>query len=111
MNNQSTTEQEYEEDILPGNPWIYPGHEDDDADIEVRRLESILSHEEEDIEKKIEKKKNICFDIIELIDEHAHELGDGKYKDMMELLKNDLYDKLSVKATIIVRMDGQDYIF
>lgn len=97
-------------DELPGNPWIYPGHEDDELDIEYRRLEYFLDMEEKKINISLTNKKETCFDIINLIDEHKEELGDGKYKAMLDLLKHDLFDKLNNESSIIIRTNSRVFI-
>ena len=89
-------------DDLPGNPWIYPGSEYDDGLIEFRLNEHILDidEQEEEEESDISKKKELCLELVDLLEDNKETLGSGKYLEFMNLLKNELYDKLENHVTI-----------
>ena len=93
-------------DELPGNPWIYPGSEFDDGIIELRLHEHILDIDEEEEEEideeetELTKKKELCLELVDLLEDNKETLGSGKYLDFMNLLKNELYDKLENRITV-----------
>ena len=88
-------DQEYD-DGLPGNPWIYRGSDADDDHIEERQLESMCQMYADSQKDIISHKKKLCLDLIDLLEDNKEELGSGKYVELCELLKTDLYDKLGI---------------
>ena len=88
------SEDEYYDDELPGNPYIYKGSQLDDYHIEMRLLVSKNDQQIKELEAKNKQKKEICMTILDIIEDQKIDLGSGKYKDILDLLKYDLYDKL-----------------
>ena len=82
-------------DGLPGDPYNYEGAEGDELDIEFRRLEALYDSDDDDeLVEDIAHKKELCIELMEVLYDKREELGSGKYLELTNLIKNDLYDKL-----------------
>ena len=88
------SDEEIYDDDLPGNPYFYKGSDRDDAYIENRLNYHVLAKRIQEIEKENKYKKELCMDLMDLIDDKKEELGSGKYKELVELLQNDLFMKI-----------------
>jgi hypothetical protein len=109
--NESSYSEDEEDHELPGNPWYYPGSEDDERHIELRRLNAELIYRLHSYEKTYKTKKQHCVDLMELVDDHKESLGDGKYLNLMNFIQKDIYKKIDKHKPIIIEdNNGNIYI-